>query len=228
MDNTSDQKIAELLQLFETLEEYRGESKSLETLRGHLDAVRRAEESILNFRQRLADIFAEPIPAFQKFSRLVTERGIDAAALDLANNPDSYGALKGWSFGPLNNPARAGILKLSLPMAVRSAVDGFTAHMQTGGGGVDREDLARKVNAAQKKLGEMEQSIGSMGKRIELELKIAELAKEISFSDLANLPKEQYRLVESLRDKYRTLIQTNEGDPAKRAAAAAAAKKKKG
>ncbi|TAH32406.1 MAG: hypothetical protein EYC62_09060 [Alphaproteobacteria bacterium] len=212
-------KINSLLQLFAQLEDLRSYGKTLDTLRSHLDMTRRAEEYILGFRQRLADIFQEPDKAFQKFASLAMSNGVDAAAENMSKDPDAYGTIKGWSFGPLNNPARSGILKLSLPGAVRTAIEGFTAHMQTGGGPYSREDLKRKVDSIKSKLDEAEKEHGSSGQRIELELQIAELAKEISFRDLAALPKEQYRIVETLRDKYRNLIQTNENDPAKRIAA---------
>lgn len=213
-------KIIELQKLFHQLEEMRSESKSLDTLRGYLDLAQRAQEGVLGFRQRLADIFSDPEKAFHKFAQIALNKTPEDAANDLLRNPDDYGMLKGWSFGPLNNPARAGVLKLSLPAAARTGLDGFTAHMQAGGGGYTREDLGRKIEAARLKLEEREREFGSTGRRIEMELQIAELAKEISFRDLANLPKEQYRTVETLRDKYRTLMQAVEADPARRMAAA--------
>ncbi len=213
------EKIDSLQQLFLQLEDLRSHGKTLDTLREHLDLTRRAEEYILGFRQRLADIFQDPEKAFQKFAQLAMNSGINAAAENISKDPDAYGSIKGWSFGPLNNPARSGILKLSLPAAVRTAIEGFTAHMQTGGGAYGRDDLKRKVESIKSKFEEAEQEHGSTGQRIELELQIAELAKGISFRDLAALPKEQYRVIEGLRDKYRNLIQTNENDPAKRIAA---------
>jgi hypothetical protein len=221
------EKISNLLALFQKLEELRSNTKTLDTLRAHLDYCRRAEEYLHGFRIRLSDIFADPEPAFHKFAQLAIAKGADAAAEDLQKNPDDYGSIKGWSFGPLNNPARAGILKLSLPAAVKTGLEGFSCHMRTGGGNYAREDLKRKIDAAQQKMTETENVVGATGRRIELELQIAELAKEISFRDLATLPKDQYRMVENLRDKYRTLIQATENDPAKRAQKALAAKNKK-
>ncbi len=219
-DTEAKDKVQELLQLFQQLEDLRGETKTLHTFQQHLDLTRRAEEYVMGFRQRLADIFQDPEAAFNKFGQLAISKGVDAAAESISKNPDDYGSIKGWSFGPLNNPARSGVMKLSLPAAVRTAIEGFNAHLQTGGGGYTREELKRKVDAARQKLDDATQSVGSSGRRIELELQIAELARGISFRDLAALPKEQYRVVEGLRDKYRNLIQTNENDPAKRIAAA--------
>lgn len=218
-DDATRQKIDNLWQAFAELESLRGQVKSLETLRVHADLARRAEEYIMGFRTRLADIFQQPEPAFLRFAEMATNQGVTAACDDLLQNPDKYGQIKGWSIGPLNNAARAGILKLSLPAAARTAGEGFNAHQQTGGGGVTREDLHRKAVQVQEKLAAATEEYGSSAKRIDLEMKIAELAREISFRDLAALPKEQYRLVESLRDKYRNLINTVESDPGRRPAA---------
>ncbi len=213
-------KIAELTELFQRLEELRGQAKTLDTFRVHQDMARRGEEYLVGFRQRLADIFQDPEAAYQKFAALALSKGVDAASENMLKNPDDYGVLKGWSFGPLNNPARAGILKLSLPAAARTATEGFNAHLRTGGGGLSRDELAQKTKAAREKFAQAEIDFGSTGRRIELELQIAEKAREISFRDLAALPKDQYRQIENLRDKYRNLIQSNDGDIGKRLAAA--------
>lgn len=211
-------KIAKLQEAFAALEALRADGKSLDVLRTYADFARRAEEYVLGFRQRLADIYQLPEPAFDRFVALVQQRGVEAAAADFLANPETYGTLKGWSIGPLNNAARNGILKLSVPAAARTAKEGFNAHAQTGGGGVSRDELKRKVEVAQDKMQTAETQFGSTGRRIELEMHIAELARGISFRDLAELPKEQYRVVETLRDKYRNLIQATENDPARRAA----------
>jgi hypothetical protein len=220
----SRQKIDKLLQAFSELDALRSNVKTLDTLKTHADLARRAEEYILGFRQRLADIFQNPDPAFERFASMALRDGVDAATTNFSKNPEDYGQLKGWSLGPLNNAVRNVILKLSVPAAIRTATEGFGAHMQTGGGGITREELRRKSDAAMDKLAQAEEQFGSSAKRLELEMRIAELARDISFRDLAELPKDQYRLVETMRDKYRNLIQSMDGDPARRAAAAASKK----
>jgi hypothetical protein len=217
-------KIAELQKLFDRLEQLKVEFREVDVIKAELDIARRAEEGVISFRTRLADIFAQPDPAFNRFAQLVMSKGLEVAAQDLSNNPDSYGDLKGWSIGPLANAARTAVLKLSLPAAVRTGMDGFTAHVKAGGGGYSREDLMGRTAQIRRRLSDAEERVGSSGRRIELELELAEKAKEISFRDLANLPPEKYRVVETLRDKYRNLIQNREGDPALRAAKAAAKK----
>ncbi len=200
-------------------EEYQNLINTIQVLDSHLNKVRERDEArtmlqssqhaqsmIADFRRQLSDIYREPELVFDFFAATALASGVETAVAKLTEDPEVACALKGWSIGPLHGSARTAILKLSLPMALKTGSSGFRNHIKAGGGAYSGDDMKARTERLKSRLEHLESVAGAAGDRITLELKVAESTKKVRNDELQKLSREHYKLVEDLVHKCKPLL----------------------
>jgi len=229
-DNVTLQKSAEygtLIEAIQTLDTHLNKVRERDQVKEQLLSAERAITLLADFKRQMADIYRDPERAYELFAATCVTAGVEEAIAKITNDPDAAGELKGWAIGPLNNSARTAILKLSLPMALKTGGAGLTNHLIAGGGAYGQADLNARVEKLKSRLEHLNDVAGVSGDRISLELKVAEAARKVPEQDLGQLSGLHLKMVEDLVHKCKPLlIDTRSPDEVRREELRKAAEKK--
>lgn len=200
------QELKNLLDAIHTLESQMAKVRERDEAREMLIAAQHTSSMMNDFRRQLSDIYLNPEKAFDYFAALSMSEGPNEAIARFTEDPEKPSTLKGWSLGPLYSSARSAIIKLSLPMAMKTGNSAFSNHIKAGGGAYGAEDLKLRIEKLSTRVEHLDQVAGANGDRISLELRVAEASRLVNQSELRRLSREHLKLIEDLNFKCRPLL----------------------
>ena len=206
MVSTKTPEFQELLQAMSVLDAHVSKAREYDDVRIQLEAAQQAQKLIPDFKRQLSDIFRDPNKVFDHFAATSLSVGPEEAVKVYQTEPEKISALKGWAMGPLNSGARSGILKLSLPIALKTGENAFKNHLKAGGGSYSSEELAQRIEGLRGKETYFSQKMGANGDRIQIELNVAKAAQHIPIEQRMTLSPANQETIERLLSKCKPLL----------------------